>query len=476
MFAVALVVRLLIAPYSGYYGDLKIFRAWAMRLDDVGFDDFYGAGWADYPPGYLYVLWLIGKASAHPSWLLLKLPAILGDLALAWIASAFAIRLAPSSLAERVPLRVLVAGAILFNPAVIMLSAVWGQVDVVPTVFVLSSLYLLFTGPQSLHREIGALLVFAVAVAMKPQACFVLPVMLYALYRRHLRGRRGGDLARGGLSLAIPASLSVGLWAASGVPFGLNPIELVRFLRESASLYSVTSANAFNLWGIVGFWRHDSPGFANSVSVGGLPAFYVGLMLFAVGAAVVLWRTHNALGRGADEALVLTVAAAATALLAFAVLTRMHERYMFYPLALLAAVVIVRQLRWTYAAVSGLFVLNLWWVYAYSNSRGDLGHPCALPFPGCVGFDSIFGGFATDTWQKKVWSAAFTAIAFIVAWFGARWAEGTKRSTGDSAPLTASAQRRYSRATPSPAGSSAARDRQMNTRSPGSALSDNPAD
>ena len=42
---------------------------------------------------------------------------------------------------------------------------------------------LLFTRPRSLRREILALLLFAVAIAVKPQAGFVLPVLLYALYR-----------------------------------------------------------------------------------------------------------------------------------------------------------------------------------------------------------------------------------------------------------------------------------------------------
>ena len=53
-------------------------------------------------------------------------------------------------------MRALVAAAVLFNPAVIALSAVWGQVDSVPAMFVLWSLLLLFTGPPSLPRELAA--------------------------------------------------------------------------------------------------------------------------------------------------------------------------------------------------------------------------------------------------------------------------------------------------------------------------------
>jgi hypothetical protein len=83
-------------------------------------------------------------------------------------------------------------------------------------------------------------------------------------------------------------------------------------------------------------------------------------------------------------------------------------------------------MRLVFAGLSCLYALNLWWVYAYSNSRGDLGRPCSLPDPGCLGFDSIFGGFATDSWQRKLFSLAVVAIAIAVAWFGVRWAGRSK--------------------------------------------------
>src|SRR5262245_56908961 len=52
MFAVALVLRLLLAPHLGFYGDLRLYRIWAERLDDVGLRDFYTPGqFVDYPPG-----------------------------------------------------------------------------------------------------------------------------------------------------------------------------------------------------------------------------------------------------------------------------------------------------------------------------------------------------------------------------------------------------------------------------------------
>ena len=81
MFAAGLIVRVALAPHFGFYGDLQLFQRWTTTLSQVGTHKFYAqAGFADYPPGYLYVLWVTGKISSAPSYLLLKLPAIVADL------------------------------------------------------------------------------------------------------------------------------------------------------------------------------------------------------------------------------------------------------------------------------------------------------------------------------------------------------------------------------------------------------------
>ena len=423
MFAVAFLLRVLIAPHAGFYGDLRLFQMWTSQLAEVGTQHFYDQGqFADYPPGYLYVLWLTSKISMTPGYLLLKLPAILADLGLAWIAGSLAARIAPAAVGERFPVRALVAAAVLFNPAVIALSAGWGQVDAVPAMFVLWSILLLFTGKHSLQRDVSAFLVFAVAFSMKPQTSFALPVMLYALYRRYLHRRSRSELIDGVLSIGLVAAPALVLWAVSGLAFGLGPISLIRFYQDAASVYPVTSANAFNLWGALGSWRNDSMG-DQVMTIAGISALHFGMLLFVAGVALVLWRVHRAIERGAREALVLTVGAAVTGLLAYTLLTRMHERYMFVALACLAVLAFARPLRLSYAALSGLFLLNLWYPYAFFNSQWGVQDFHYQPW-----FDWIFGGFANDTWQRTIWSLAVTAVVLATAWIGLRWAE---RSSAD---------------------------------------------
>ena len=150
MLAVSLLLQLLVAPYTGVTGDHQFFISWTTRLADVGAHDFYVNGRAtDYPPGYLYVLWLTSKFTATPSYLVLKLPCILSDLGLAWVAGVFATRLAPASLLARWPVRALVIAGVLFNPAVLAVGPIWGQVDSVP------ALLRAELAVPALHREAG---------------------------------------------------------------------------------------------------------------------------------------------------------------------------------------------------------------------------------------------------------------------------------------------------------------------------------
>ena len=415
MFAAALLIRLLIAPYVGFKGDLDLFRIWAVRLANVGTHHFYTTGQLqDYPPGYLYVLWLTGKLSSTPGYLLLKLPAILADLGLAWFAGTLGARIAPASLRERLPVRTLVAAGVLFNPAVIAVGAGWGQVDSVPAMFVVLALLLLYTGRPTLQREIGAFLAFAVAVAMKPQAGFVLPVMLYALYRRYLHRRTVQELVDGALSIALVGIPALLLWSVSGLAFGMGPVKLIRFYEHSASVYPVTSANAFNFWGAIAFWRKDSMG-DHVLRIAGVSALHVGEAIVLVGIVVVIWRVHRAIEDGANEGFMLTVGSALISLLAFAFLTRMHERYMFLALATLAPLAVNRALRLAYAALSALFLIDLWYSFSYFNVQWGVRNFHYEPV-----FDWVFGGFATDTWQKRVWSIAVVLVTLAATWVALR--------------------------------------------------------
>jgi 4-amino-4-deoxy-L-arabinose transferase-like glycosyltransferase len=210
------------------------------------------------------------------------------------VAGTFAERLAPASLKERWPVRGVIAAAVLFNPAVIALSAGWGQVDSVPVFIVLSSLLLLFTGSPSLRRELAAFALLSIAFAMKPQTCLVLPVMAYALYRRYLHGRPRPELIDGALSIALCAALAVGILLLSGVRSGR--------CRGSRRHYRCRARRTgdqrqrLQLLGSRRILAERRTG--NAVRrLAGIPVVYIGVVAFLVATVYALARARGARAR-----------------------------------------------------------------------------------------------------------------------------------------------------------------------------------
>ena len=148
MFAVAFLVRVLIAPHAGFYGDLRLFQTWAGQLADVGTQRLLRSG-------------PVRRLSAG---IPLRPLADRQDLRDAGVPAAQAARdpCRPRPRLDRRNVRRADRSGfghengcrsarwspqrVLFNPAVIALSAGWGQVDAVPAMFVLWSLL------AALHR------------------------------------------------------------------------------------------------------------------------------------------------------------------------------------------------------------------------------------------------------------------------------------------------------------------------------------
>ncbi len=68
--ALRLTIAYVLFPSSGFETDLASYASWALTLGEHGPGGFYAnAGFSDYPPGYLYLLWPIGllaRGAADP--------------------------------------------------------------------------------------------------------------------------------------------------------------------------------------------------------------------------------------------------------------------------------------------------------------------------------------------------------------------------------------------------------------------------
>lgn len=389
LLAGGLLLRVLLAfalfPKQGFSTDMQLFAGWATTLARVGPGSFYAtATGADYPPGYMYVLWLLGNAPASALPLLLKVPAILADLGIAFIVYWAARRW----LGERAGL--IAAALYLFIPVTWYDSALWGQVDAVGALLLIASLVLLIE-----KRSEAAIALAMLAILVKPQEAIGLVVVLPVLVRRHLilsgsRRRSLTSAVAGGAALVLPL-----------LPFDIGGIAgLLRLFQSDADRYSVLTANAFNIWALVGStplaqifgsggaWTPDS-----LVVAGGMTAVALGAtVLVAIGLVVA----GGLLIRDGRVPILLGFAVVAFAF--YAVPTRVHERYLF-PFftagALLAAEFIAASAG--YLFVGALNAINLHAVLAaplsISNGVGGFGRGAG---PGLGRGGGGFGGLGAQ--------------------------------------------------------------------------------
>jgi len=374
LLVIALLVRLLFIRSGGFSIDVGDFQGWATQLTRTPLSSFYnGAGFADYPPGYLYVLWIVGHVYAllAPNGntglfvALVKLPAILMDLFDAAVLYALVRRYASDAWA-------LGAAAIFaFNPAAIFVSSVWGQVDSVSGGLALLGIYLMVRASDddadSVWFVVEAWLALAASILVKPQAAVLIPLFVAFIFgsRDWVQARvNTRALATAG---GIVAGIALAIIAARPFHAAGNVVDLLVWLKGiymgGYGGYSYNSVNAFNLWTVARpFWQSDAQPIAF------LSQYAWGVLLFLAATVLIVWRYLQARTK---ESFV-----EASALLAFAffiLMTRMHERYVFDALLFLCATISIgrRYLIGTVVVTITLFanlLYSLQYLAAVTNS------------------------------------------------------------------------------------------------------------
>jgi dolichyl-phosphate-mannose-protein mannosyltransferase len=297
-----LVIRLAVLDAKGHPGDAIVIGRWADNMARYGPWDFYRHDGAIYP-ALLYAYWPIGvlldgAAQARA----IKGTSIPFDLAIGVVAYLAARRMVG-------PWRALVAPALyLFNPAVLLAGPVWGQVDAAGTLAYLLALLALA------GRRFGLAGAFAAfALLIKPQFGLVLLSVAVVAVQQWRAGRSREPIVRASLG-GVAAYLLV------AVPLRLDPVSYADRVISAGSFKEMSSANAANIWGLfVGYKQPD----------GWL--VYVGAVLLVLGLAIALLpllRRHD---------LPMILAVGAFVIFAFYFLpTRVHERYLFPAMAVLA--------------------------------------------------------------------------------------------------------------------------------------------
>ncbi len=306
--AIAAVKFALLPLFGGYPNDISSYESWALQMAAQGPARIYRTGYfLDYPPGYLYALWLMGlvASAVHASGVALRMiveaPALIADFVLAAVAFIFVRRTHPARPAAARAALLLVA----LNPALLYDTVVWGQTDSVMASVLLLSTALALDDEFELAWALAAF-----GVLVKPQALMFVPVLGWWTLLRAPQWQWW----RAAFAALVTAVVGV-------VPFQLGHrwYWIFELYHSTAAYYHETSVNAFNLLALLGGLRKP-----DTDALAGISYFVLGMSLLAPLYGFIGWRLWRE--RGARG----LIYAAFAALFGFFMLApRMHERYLY---------------------------------------------------------------------------------------------------------------------------------------------------
>ena len=326
--------------YKGYEVDMNCFFAWADMAFKDGLKNFYSSeSFTDYPPGYVYILYVIGgirhtfsiDQGSATSVILTKMPAMLSDMGIAYIIYLFS--------KEKIKERggAILAGLFLFCPIIFLDSTIWGQTDSVFMVCIVAMCYLIYK-----KKLIRSYFVYALSILIKPQALMFAPIILLAFANEIIENRNenlvnkkdtNAFLTRLGIHLGS-GLLAIGSIFLFMVPYGVS--YALKQYTSTVSSYPYASVNAYNFWALIGKnWVSQDTVFL------GLPCKTWGsaaIVLTVIFVSIMFFKSQNSKSRYA-------FVGAFTIIMVFALSVRMHERYMYPVVAFLLIAFALRPLK-----------------------------------------------------------------------------------------------------------------------------------
>jgi hypothetical protein len=339
----AMLIRIALWPTAGFVGDLDQFVLWVHGLATMPFSHAYDQN-LSFPPVMAYIWGALAAlepafktvtTSADPAIrAIMKAPASIADLAVGGLI-AWHLRATP---------RWAVAGAllVLLHPAVVDVSAWWGQYESIYVLFGVLAFVLAVRG-----HSLFAAAALGLAVMTKPQAIpFLVPFAAWFLARDGWLGA----IRAGLVGAAVIAFLWLPFIAAGGI---------ASYARNLAAyqgdVFAILSLRAWNLWWLVQALLAGGSFVSDQGAVlGPITLRHVGYGLALLGELAVFGLVYRARSPRA-----LAYGLAAAVLVAFTLLTTMHERYAFGVLAFLPLAFPDRRALALSIAFGVVFTLNL---------------------------------------------------------------------------------------------------------------------
>ncbi len=302
----ALLVRIFISQsVEGYMVDVNCFLSWGQTMAETGPAGFYQAtNFCDYPPLYTYVLALNSKlthalgGSEETARIVFRFIPSLCDVAAAWLLYRLLIR---QKNTDRWASLFFLAFAA-FNPATVLNSAAWGQMD-----SVLCLLLLAVSLCAVKNNWKAALPLYVTAVLVKPQALMLGPLGLTYIIITYIRNRdtRKNIIAGAGISILV---LMAGVISFS---IKQNWDWLIQLYMRTLASYPHATVNTANYYYLLG---------GNWSAVGDQAHMMAPVLLSFLSAAYGIWwnkRTkqlaHHTIETAVSIAFAFAFAAAALA-------------------------------------------------------------------------------------------------------------------------------------------------------------------
>ncbi|AOZ75918.1 membrane protein [Clostridium pasteurianum] len=237
-----LIIGILLRIYSGllidgHPFDISLYKRWATNAANNILQIYDNNSSIDYPPVYIYILFVIGKLANTPIfnnyyYLFLKLPSIITDI----LSGYFIYKIAYKHLSKE--FAILLSAFYIFNPAVLINSSIWGQSDSVFAFIAILSIFFL-----SNNKLVFSSVLFTILVLMKPQGIILLPLLLFELIkRRNIKSI---------IQCILPALLTAIIII---LPFSINNGNITwtfNLYMSTIKEYPYASINAFNFFSLI---------------------------------------------------------------------------------------------------------------------------------------------------------------------------------------------------------------------------------
>ncbi|PEN99890.1 hypothetical protein CN553_08560 [Bacillus cereus] len=354
----SLLLRIYLAFHlEGYERDQLFFVDWMNTVGKYGLGDVYAHGdLVNYPPFFLALLGIYGvilsffNISVDAAGVLIRVPSIAFEV-VAIIIFAIASKRIENSI-----VRAALVTFFAFSPAVIVDGTIWGQVDMLHSILMVSSILLLMYKPT----WSGA--IYAIALLAKFQSIVIAPVFAMYFLKIIFEKREGKQLIKFIIGFCIPL-LIFGLYFTA---HGTFITMLTQAYLNAVGTFPTVTVFAMNIWY---YAIGTDPNTVDTIQV--LPHITlktVGLILLSIAAALtclyVFFHRHM-------NTAVLLKAATFISFAFFMLPTQMHERYAF-PALVFVIFLLLYEMKWTGIAL-GLTLtifLNLVMVlYAGSNTN-----------------------------------------------------------------------------------------------------------